>query len=150
MTKDGYINTVYRISAKKGEPSVQGSTGKPVVIYQHGLIDCCSGIVAAGEDSLGIRLVNAGYDLWLNNSRGNRYSRDHQEIDVDECSWDQLQEYFRFSFSELAEFDQPALWEYVQSVTKVQKITYIGHSQGTTQMFAALSENGEFFSPRLE
>lgn len=87
-----------------------------------------SGIWAAGEDSLGIRLVNAGYDLWMNNSRGNRYSRDHQEIDVDDGDWESIYKYWAFSFSEMAEFDQPALWEYVLDITKVQKITYIGHS----------------------
>ena len=33
-----------------------------------------------------LKLGNEGYDLWLNNSRGNRYSRDHQEFKVNECS----------------------------------------------------------------
>lgn len=72
-----------------------------------------SGIVAAGEDSLGIRLVNAGYDLWLNNSRGNRYSREHQRIDVDDCEWDQIYKYWAYSFDEMAQYDQPALWEFI-------------------------------------
>jgi hypothetical protein len=67
---------------------------KPVVIYQHGLIDCHAGIVAQGKNSLGIRLVDAGYDLWLNNSRGNRYSRDHMGMDVDTSK----KAFFDFSF----------------------------------------------------
>ena len=89
-TDDGYINTVYRIPGIKGTnpPLTEKNPQRPVVIYQHGLIDCCIGIVAAEEDSIGIRLVNMGYDLWLNNSRGNRYSRDHQKIDLDTCSKD--------------------------------------------------------------
>jgi pimeloyl-ACP methyl ester carboxylesterase len=45
----------------------------------------------------------------------------------------------------MAEFDQPALWEYIMKVTGVEKITYIGHSQGTTQMFASLSLYPEFY-----
>lgn len=78
-TDDGYLNTVYRIPGKKdSNPSLtEKNPNRPVVIYQHGLIDCCIGIIASEENSLGIRLVNAGFDLWLNNSRGNRYSRDH-------------------------------------------------------------------------
>jgi hypothetical protein len=49
-------------------------------------MDCCASIVADEEDSLGLRLVNHGFDLWMNNSRGNRYSRDHQWIDLENCS----------------------------------------------------------------
>lgn len=33
--------------------------------------------------------------------------------------------------------------------TNVKNVTYIGHSQGTTQMFAALSENMDFFRDKL-
>jgi pimeloyl-ACP methyl ester carboxylesterase len=49
----------------------------------------------------------------------------------------------------MAEFDQPALWEFVLSKTNQKKLTYIGHSQGTTQMFAALCNNGDFFKPKV-
>ena len=45
----------------------------------------------------------------------------------------------------MAEFDQPALWEYVIRVTGNNRITYIGHSQGTTQMFASISLNPDFY-----
>ena len=77
-TQDGYINSCYRIPGPKGWKKEDGYS-KKVAIYQHGLIDCCVGIIADEDQSLGIWLVNEGYDLWLNNSRGNRYSRDHQE-----------------------------------------------------------------------
>ena len=33
---------------------------------------------------------------------------------------------------------------------KKQKITYIGHSQGTTQMFAQLSDNGHRIKERID
>ena len=78
-TEDGYLNTVYRIPGKKGtDPTLAEKDPKrPVAIYQHGLMDCSISILACEEESLGFKLVNAGFDLWLNNSRGNRYSRDH-------------------------------------------------------------------------
>ena len=49
----------------------------------------------------------------------------------------------------MAEFDQPALFDFVLKKTGVENVTYIGHSQGTMQMFAALCENLDFFKPKL-
>ena len=86
---------------------------KPVAIYQHGLLDCCASIICSEEKSLGLKLVDEGYDLWINNSRGNRYSRDHRSYEVD----DNQDKFFEFSFQEMAEFDQPALWDYVLKTT---------------------------------
>jgi lysosomal acid lipase/cholesteryl ester hydrolase len=40
--------------------------------------------------------------------------------------------YFDYSFHEMAIYDQPALWKFVMKETNETKITYIGHSQGTT------------------
>ena len=151
-TDDGYLNTVYRIPGKQGTnplPSAK-DPNRRVVIYQHGLMDCCVGIIAAQQKSLGILLVDAGYDLWLNNSRGNRFSRDHQKIDLNMCTKEEFKAYYDFSFQEMAEYDQPALWKYVLNFTQTKhKITYIGHSQGTTQMFASLCLYPEFYAQHM-
>lgn len=40
----------------------------------------------------------------------------------------------------MAKYDLPAAFEYINNMTR-QKIHYIGHSQGTMIMFAALAEN---------
>lgn len=114
-TSDGYINTLYRIPGKSKEDS---EPGKPVVLYQHGLVDSCVSILDGELNSIGIRLVNLGYDLWLNNSRGNRYSRDHRFIDVDACDIEDSEKYWGFSFQELASHDQPAVWSYILAETK--------------------------------
>ena len=42
----------------------------------------------------------------------------------------------------MAEYDLPAIFAYVNRISK-QKIHYIGHSQGTIQMFIALSKNNQ-------
>lgn len=86
-TKDGYLNTCFRIPGRKSTTVEECREqmkvkSKPVVIYQHGLQDSCAGIICDGDCSLGLRLVDAGFDLWLNNSRGNRFSHEHQWIDL--------------------------------------------------------------------
>ena len=113
MTEDGYINTVFRIPGPKGTPEGQGAQGKPVVLYQHGLFDCFAGVLCDEEESLGLRLVNQGFDLWMGNARCNRYSRDHQWIEVDTSKAEVRSKFWEISFDHMAKYDQPALWNFV-------------------------------------
>lgn len=97
---------------------------KPVVILQHGLN--CSSVdwILNSNNSLGFILADNGYDVWINNSRGNRYSRNHISLDPD---YDKSQ-YWDYSFEEMAKFDQPALFTFVLNRTGVKSVSYIGHS----------------------
>lgn len=92
-------------------------------------------------------MADLGYDVWMNNTRGNRYSRHHIYMEPDndmdkERFWD-------YSFEEMAKYDQPALFKFVLERTGAKNVTYVGHSQGTTQMFCALAENFAFFKERV-
>ena len=49
----------------------------------------------------------------------------------------------------MAEYDLSACIEYVLEKTGSQKLSYIGHGSGTTEMFAALCENTDFFRERV-
>jgi lysosomal acid lipase/cholesteryl ester hydrolase len=82
-------------------------------------MDCGAGIICAEENSLGLRLVEAGFDLWLNNSRGNKYSRDHMTIDLKSGKKEDVEKYWEFSFTELGWYDQPAVWDYIKNFTGV-------------------------------
>lgn len=44
----------------------------------------------------------------------------------------------------MAEFDLPAMIDYVLKETGQKKLFYIGHSQGTSAAFALLSESPEY------
>jgi poly(3-hydroxyalkanoate) synthetase len=50
----------------------------------------------------------------------------------------------------MAQFDQPALWDYVMKITGEEKITFIGHSQGNSQLFAAITENPQYYKKHLK
>jgi len=80
---------------------------------------------------LGFLLYDAGFDVWMGNSRGNVYSTNHTTLSpTDPAFWE-------FSFDEMAKYDLPTQVNYVLSQTDDSNIVYIGHSQGTLQAFIA-------------
>jgi len=48
-------------------------------------------------------LVRKGYDVWLGNQRGTKYSRTHKTLNPDHD-----QSYWRFSFPEMGRYDARA------------------------------------------
>jgi lysosomal acid lipase/cholesteryl ester hydrolase len=137
LTKDGYLLGLHRIPAAKGEPSRRHgtSTGKPVIYLHHGLLMNSEVWICLDteERSLPFVLVAAGYDVWMGNNRGNKYSKKSVHSGPNSSKfWD-------FSIDEFAWHDIPDSIEYILETTKVSSIGYIGFSQGTAQAFAALS-----------
>ena len=76
--------------------------------------------------------------MWLGNSRGNSYSRSHISLNASS------DEFWSFSFDQMAQFDMPAQLQYVLTTTGSKQLSFIAHSQGTTVLLAALS-----FRPEL-
>ena len=111
--------------ASLGVNDIELSDSPPVVILQHGIFDSALGWLLNGKDSVGFRLAEMGFDVWLNNSRGNNYSRDHSFLEVNHKNKQlpeiqaQRKRFFDFSFHELGVFDQPALWNFVLQKTGV-------------------------------
>ncbi len=46
-------------------------------------------------------------------------------------------------------FDLPATFDYITNKTGYEKIAYVGHSHGTTQMFYGLANNEEYFKSKI-
>lgn len=89
-------------------------------------------------------MVRNGYDVWLGNNRGTTYSRKHETLNPDKDK-----KYWEYSFPELGDFDAPAQIDFVREKTGAEKLTYIGHSQGTTQMFYGLATDHDFWVERI-
>jgi lysosomal acid lipase/cholesteryl ester hydrolase len=113
---------------------------KPVVILQHGIMDSAACWLNNGRNSIAFKLVDNGFDVWLNNSRGSIYSLEHLILPcyakgrklLTEEQKQKVQKYYEFSFHELGIYDQPALWKFVMEQTKQDKLQYMCHSQGFT------------------
>ncbi|CAE7494966.1 LIPK, partial [Symbiodinium microadriaticum] len=113
---------------------------KPVAILQHGLLDSSYTWVNNYEyQSLGYILADNGFDVWFGNNRGNRYSRNHTTLDPSDGS----SAFWEFTWDEMATGDLPAIINYVIDTTGVDSVGYVGHSEGTIQMFAAATSTGE-------
>ena len=134
-TEDGYILTLYRIPAAKGKPIVPG---KPVVFLQHGLLDLADTWIM-DIPAPAFLFSDAGFDVWLGNSRGSYHSLGHVKY-----NYKTDPQYWQFTWQHMADFDIPAVIPYVLKATNQKKLAYVGHSQGTLQMFAHLSDNPSF------
>ncbi|KAG8302500.1 hypothetical protein J6590_031571 [Homalodisca vitripennis] len=75
ITEDGYVLTLHRIMRQSGPR-------RPPVLLQHGIL-CSSAcwVLRGTQKELAIMLVEAGYDVWLGNVRGNTYCKSHLRLD---------------------------------------------------------------------
>lgn len=140
-TSDGYILKMFRIEhGRNGKES----NNRPPILIQHGVFDSADFVVCHGpEDSPAFYLANLGYDVWVANSRGNKYSRQHKTLNPDKDY-----DFWQFSFYEMIE-DYKANINFILSQTGYSKIPVIGHSQGTSSMLAGLSTQNDWFSQRV-
>lgn len=88
-------------------------------------------------------LAEQGYDVWLGNNRGTRYGQYHTTLNKKDA------EFWRFSQEEMGLKDLPTFIDHILETTGQEQLTYIGHSQGTTQMFLASSLNPDYFNKKV-
>ncbi|CAH1378619.1 unnamed protein product [Tenebrio molitor] len=131
-TTDGYKLQLFRIPPREND----NRTNKQPVFLEHGIFVDSANWVYIGERSLAFVLADQGYDVWLANQRGTRYSREHTKLK------DSDHKYWLYSLDDLAQYDVPAALDLIANVTgKAGSIVYMGHSRGSTVIFMYASSN---------
>jgi lysosomal acid lipase/cholesteryl ester hydrolase len=137
LTKDGYLLGLHRLCTPKNafRNTIGLPSGKPVVYLHHGLL-MNSEIWVCGtsvDRCLPFVLVEIGFDVWLGNNRGNKYSKKSVRYDPNS------KDFWNYSIDDFAWHDIPDSIEYILDMTKLKTLSYVGFSQGSAQAFAALS-----------
>ncbi|XP_020109283.1 triacylglycerol lipase 2-like [Ananas comosus] len=134
-TEDGYILSIQRVPNGRSGTGKDATTKVPVLL-QHGvLMDGITWLLSSPDKSLGYILADSGYDVWIANSRGTKYSLRHMFLSPSNSA------YWEWSWDQLVAYDLPAVVEYVYNQTRNQKIHYIGHSLGTLMALASFCEH---------
>ena len=142
QTADGYLLGIHRLPYKRGEEregvlvnAGPRSVTKPVVYLHHGLLMNSEVWVCITEEErcLPFALAEQGYDVWLGNNRGNKYSKKSTRFSPVSA------DFWNFSMDQFAFHDIPDSIDYILATTSQPSLSYIGFSQGTAQAFATLS-----------
>ncbi|GMF56656.1 unnamed protein product [Phytophthora fragariaefolia] len=114
-TADDYILTMYRLpkTYAESQSEAKAATNKPVVLLQHGLLDSSFTFVCNFRNqSLAFLLVDATtFGLAT----------------------------IAFSWEDMGKYDLPVEMNYVLNKTHSNMLSYVGHSEGTSQAFVGFS-----------
>ncbi|KAI1283191.1 Gastric triacylglycerol lipase [Halotydeus destructor] len=155
-TNDGYILTVHRIVNPLNENRIK----RPILCWHAFAANSSHFVINSEEnsrakappanaedaidpylvdDALGFALANGGHDVWLGNSRGSKYSLEHEVLDYETDP-----EFWDFGIDEQVDKDLPATIAHIIRTTRHKSIGYVGLSQGTTLMFALLASQRHY------
>ncbi|XP_022827914.1 gastric triacylglycerol lipase-like [Spodoptera litura] len=132
ITEDGYILNFHRIPMRNGKAGA-------AVFLMHGILESSDTWMLLGPNkALAYLLADHGFDVWLGNSRGNKYCEKHVTLN------NTLSEFWHFSWEEIAVKDLPAMIDYILQKTGLTSLYYVGHSQGTTTGYVLCAMKPEY------
>jgi len=146
VTKDGYILTLARIPGLLAHSDDESQeTKKPPILLQHGLgVNMMQWVFNTNDTAQAWVLARRGYDVWMGNNRGTLFSLGHVSLDhkKDRKYWD-------WSWEEMGTHDLPASIDYILQTSGASHLSYMGHSEGVTQLLAGGSLMPEYFNAKV-
>ncbi|EDO19026.1 hypothetical protein Kpol_2002p98 [Vanderwaltozyma polyspora DSM 70294] len=131
-TDDGFIIDLWHLKPQNNN----NKAGHPILLL-HGLLQSSGSFATSGKRSLAYYLYQQGFDVWLGNNRcGFNPKWNMKKLNHDKSKqWD-------WDIFDMVKYDLKALIQTILNRTGYEKLSLIGHSQGTTQGFMGLV-NGE-------
>lgn len=132
FTMDGYLLMLFKIKTQQANKK-----SLPPILLLHGtmLSSDIWMIHREKHKNLPMFLHALGYEVWLGNRRGNKYCAKHSRLRTrDAAFWD-------YSIDEVALHDIPCMVDYILRTSSIKKCIVMGFSQGSAEIFAALSLN---------
>ncbi len=130
-TVDGYILEIHRLNPTK-------SVNSTPVLLLPGFGGSSKTFLTLSDGSIGLTLQDAGYDVWIMNTRGNDFSREHRTFPGDS------NEFWDYSLHEIGLYDVSTTIDFMLEKTQAKSLKYIGFSQGTLAAFILLSMKPEY------
>ena len=106
------------------------------LIYQEDLV----------EKALPYELARQGFDVWLGTWRGTDngiYSKNNSLNEVSD-----RKQFWDFNYDTMADYDFPAMINYILDKTPAYKLSVVGHNEGTNTVIKAMSRN--FFATKVD
>lgn len=118
------------------------------ILYVHGALDGSYSSIARAltGDSMQRQFAQRGHDVWIYGARGTTDSNVHDRDGDEDFT---LRERWDFDWADMGMLDMPPVIEKILEVTGKEKITILGHSQGSSLMWYALAKNQDYFATRV-
>ena len=145
-TDDGYILANFHITGKTDGSASPTNPDLHPAFFMNGMMTDAESMTKKRDKTnipLPLHIYEAGFDTYLGNNRATRYSQKHTKYDIYD------KEYWSWGAAEMGIYDDPAALKYIFDKTG-KKVSYIGISQGTAQMFYGLSKlEDEFYADHV-